>query len=125
MVPNSNQLERDLLMSGIASMPLRRLVTLGKYATLPFTHYDAYPLHFLTSATLQWLQETNPEADIDVRRFRPNFLIDTHPTSAGFLENQWSGGYLEIGASVIKVESPTIRCSMPAQAQPGLRPDSR
>ncbi|NRB39396.1 MAG: MOSC domain-containing protein [Pseudomonadales bacterium] len=112
-------------LSGIASMPLRRMVTLGKYATLPFTHYDAYPLHFLTSATLQWLQETNPEADIDVRRFRPNFLIDTCTTNTGFLENQWCGGYLEIGASVIKVESPTIRCSMPAQAQPGLKQDNK
>jgi ferredoxin-NADP reductase/MOSC domain-containing protein YiiM len=98
---------------------------LGKYVTPPFTHYDAYPIHFLTSATLGWLQQNNPDAQIDVRRFRPNFLIDTLTQPLGFVEKQWVGGYLEIGSVVIKVECPAIRCSMPAQAQPELRKDSK
>jgi len=118
MLPNDN-------MENLGSFPLSMLVKLGKYVTPPFTHYDDYPIHFLTSATLAWLQQNNPEAQIDIRRFRPNFLVDTLSQAPGFVEKQWSGGYLEIGSAVIKVECPTIRCSMPSQAQPELKKDNK
>jgi uncharacterized protein YcbX/NAD(P)H-flavin reductase len=118
MLPGDN-------MENLGAFPLSMVAKLGKYVTPPFTHYDAYPIHFLTSATLGWLQQNNPDAQIDVRRFRPNFLIDTLTQPLGFVEKQWVGGYLEIGSVVIKVECPAIRCSMPAQAQPELRKDSK
>ncbi|MBL4866996.1 MAG: MOSC N-terminal beta barrel domain-containing protein, partial [Pseudomonadales bacterium] len=95
-------------MGGLASIPVSLLPLKKTYVTPPFTHYDIYPLHLLTSSTLNRLQKSNPDAQIDVRRFRPSFLIDTLTDSDIFLENSWSGGYLEIGSTVIKVEFPTL-----------------
>ena len=49
--------------------------------------------------------------DFDVRRFRPNIVIET-PVD-GLLEQQWIGGTLQAGDVWIRVEIPTIRCTIP------------
>jgi uncharacterized protein YcbX len=54
-----------------------------------------------------------------VRRFRPTALIET--PAAGFVEDTW--GELELGAVASTVLMPTMRCSMPSRAQPGLDRD--
>jgi uncharacterized protein YcbX len=55
----------------------------------------------------------------DVRRSRPNLVIDTD--GPPFLENDWSGQRLRIGAeAALEVTGPTVRCAMPLRAQPGL-----
>lgn len=108
---------------GLASFPLRITLLLGKYATPPNSLHDVYPVHFLTSNTLNWLSKNNPAANIDVRRFRPTFVIEGLDSLGDYPESKWDGGTLEIGNTVIKVGHPTIRCSMPAQAQPELEQD--
>ncbi len=39
------------------------------------------------------------------------------------MENGWLGGSLHTGTAILRPEIPTIRCSMPARAQPGLAAD--
>jgi len=107
----------------LASFPLKMLNTLGKYVTPSGVLHDAYPLHFVTSATLNWLQQETPTSNIDAKRFRPSFEIETLDHLTGEVEKDWTECFLKIGGCLIQVMTPTIRCSMPAQAQPGLEKD--
>lgn len=111
-------------MKNLAIFPLNISLMLMKYASPPGQLYDVYPLHFMTTNTLTWLAKAHPKANIDVRRFRPTFLIEGAKKLGDFPERKWLGGYLEVGEVVIKVGFPTIRCSMPAQAQPHLLQDN-
>lgn len=64
----------------------------------------------------------NSTAVWDVRRFRPNVLIDTE--SAGrVVEDDWVGRAVGIGEVVVRGEMLTIRCAMPMHAQKDLRRD--
>lgn len=99
--------------------PVRKLAELARYATPVGTFADAYPLHLLTRASLDAMGEHAPGATFDPRRFRPSVLLETGD-APGLVENGWLGGTLTNGTTVVRVEIPTIRCSMPARRQPGL-----
>lgn len=80
---------------------------------------DLAPLHLLATATLDGCAAAHPELNWDVRRFRPNLLIEV----AGdmFLESGWQGRPLRIGSDlVIEVSQGTVRCAMPLRHQPAL-----
>jgi len=47
------------------------------FVSIPGTFFLATPLHLVTTATLGYLKSKNEWADWDLRRFRPNFLIET------------------------------------------------
>ena len=66
------------------------------------------------------MAEYDADGDFNTRRFRPNFLIETEDDQQGLAEFNWVGGILVIGETHIKIETRTVRCSMPAQPQPGL-----
>jgi len=87
------------------------------------TYFDAFPLHVLTTASLKAMKHLHPEADWDVRRFRPNFLIETGADIEQLLEAGWAGRTLRIGEVNLKCEIPTVRCGMTMQAQNGLPKD--
>ncbi len=107
----------------LSSFSLGMLTTLARYATPPGALYDVYPLHFLTTASLHTMSRHYPDGDFCARRYRPNFVIETDPALGGMIENEWRGRDLRIGDAVIRSNHPTIRCSMPGAAQPGLRKD--
>ena len=67
------------------------------------------------------MAELDANGDFNTRRFRPNFLIETEDDEQGLAEFDWVGGLLIIGEVLIKIETRTVRCSMPAQPQPGLK----
>jgi len=85
---------------------------------------DLGVLHVLTTASMQRLREDDPELVVDVRRFRPSFLLDT-PDLEGFPENDdWAGATLRVGrgddAVEISIGDPAPRCVMTTLAQPDL-----
>lgn len=100
--------------------PVRKLAELARYATPVGTFADAYPLHLLTRASLASMAEQAPGATFDPRRFRPSVLLETDD-APGLVENGWLGGTLTNGTTVVRPQIPTIRCSMPARRQPGLK----
>jgi len=84
----------------------------------PGTFFDWAPIHLLSTTTLAHCAASRPDLDWDVRRFRPNLLLelDAEP----FAEDGWSGRRLRVGEAVLTVRHPTVRCAMPLRAQPGL-----
>jgi uncharacterized protein len=61
---------------------------------------------------------------IDRRRFRPNLYVDTGQVSGRFVEDDWLGGKLTIGDSVILDEfAPTLWCVGSTLAQEELPRD--
>ena len=87
------------------------------------TYFDAFPIHLLTTASLAAMAELNADAVWDVRRFRPNFLIETEAGIEGLIEAAWAGRTLRVGEVELKCEIPTMRCGMTMQAQGGLPKD--
>jgi uncharacterized protein len=87
------------------------------------TYFDAFPIHVLTTASLDTLGAGAPPERFDRRRFRPNVLVETPAGEPGLIDPTWSGRALRIGDAVMQVQMPTARCNMTMQAQPGLPKD--
>jgi MOSC domain-containing protein len=94
-----------------------------EFTSPPGTYFDAFPIHVLTRASLEAMSQLNPTAVWDVRRFRPNFFVDTNDEIDGLAEAAWSGRALRLGTVELRCEIPTVRCGMPGQAQKGLPKD--
>lgn len=88
-----------------------------EFTSPPGTYFDALPIHVLTTASLEMMARLNPAARWDVRRFRPNFLIETDAAIKGLVESEWSGQTIRLGNVELKCEIPTVRCGMTIQAQ--------
>ena len=87
------------------------------------TYFDVAPIHVLTSASLAEMKRLDPAADWDVRRFRPNFFVETEAGFTGLLEAEWKGRKLRIGEVELFCEIPCERCAMTIHAQPELPKD--
>jgi len=97
---------------------------LFEFTSPPGTYFDAFPIHVLTTASLAAMRRSNPAADWDVRRFRPNFFVKTEDNFAGLIESEWIGRTLRIGSVEVKCEMPAVRCGMTTNAQTGLAKDN-
>jgi hypothetical protein len=86
------------------------------FSTPPGTYFDCFPLHIMTTSSLSALASAGGGDDVDVRRFRPNVLIDTGDAE-DLLEVDWTGKKLRLGEVVIEMKTTTVRCSVPAHAQ--------
>ena len=84
-------------------------------------HYDAYPIHVLTTSSLAVMKRLNPAALWDERRFRPNFLIETDGGIEGLVEFEWSA--VRLGGVEVKCEMRTERCVMASNAQKEIPKD--
>jgi len=88
----------------------------------PGTWLDLADSHWLTTASLASIAGEHPDGTWDVRRFRPTGLIEAaREGEPGYPEEGW--GSFEVGEAAIDVLMPTMRCSMPSRAQPGLDRD--
>jgi uncharacterized protein len=88
----------------------------------PGTFFDASPIHFLTTATLDRFRELYPDGDFDPRRFRANLVIDTGDAE-GFQEKRLIGGNVTIGDVELRVTKACSRCVMTTLEQPDLERD--
>jgi uncharacterized protein len=90
--------------------------------TMPAGRFvDALALLILTTASLRTTAAFHPDGDWDVRRFRPNLLIDVE--GDGWVEDGWCGRALRIGEVEVVPQAGCVRCTMVTRAQPGLERD--
>jgi hypothetical protein len=86
--------------------------------------FDAFPLLLLTRRSIDSLAEAAPDSEIDVRRFRPNVLIET-AESGPFPELDWIGRRARIGSAVVSIHSACIRCVMTTHGFADVPKDAR
>ena len=93
--------------------------------TLPEgTFFDCATVHLLTTATLDRLRELYPQGRVEVRRFRPNIVVQVASGEKGFAENGWVGQTIAIGDEVrLSITGPCGRCVMTTLAQGDLPRD--
>lgn len=88
------------------------------------TFFDLAVLHLLTTATIDRLRELYPQGRFEVRRFRPNIVVEPASDEKEFLENGWIGRTIAIGDEVrIKITEACPRCVMTTLPQGDLPKD--
>jgi len=89
--------------------------------TMPADRFvDAMPLLVLTTASLRTASALHPEGDWDLRRFRPNIVVETDD---GFVEGAWQGQLLTVGPVRMQVSITVPRCVMTTLPQGDLPAD--
>ncbi|MBI2956943.1 MAG: MOSC domain-containing protein [Acidobacteria bacterium] len=88
------------------------------------TFFDCAVIHILTTATIDRLRELYPPGRFEVRRFRPNIVVEVASDEKGFVENAWIGRTVAIGDEVqFSVTGPCPRCVMTTWPQGDLPKD--
>lgn len=83
-----------------------------EFESPPGTYFDAFPLLLLSEQSLETMNALAPASVFDVRRFRPNLLLDFGESATGFPEQEWIGRQLQAGDAVLEVVGTCPRCSM-------------
>lgn len=104
-----------------SEMPVSMLLKLQQFSTYPGTYFDAYPIHIMTTSSLEEMKKITGNNNFQVDRFRPNIFIDS--LEPGFTELNWCHQKIKIGEVILQIDGRTPRCSMPARAQNGLIED--
>src|SRR5215208_604892 len=83
------------------------------------TFFDIAVIHIMTTSTIDCLRELYPVGRFEVRRFRPNIVVESASSSEekekkkDFIENLWAGKKLKIGEDIVlKIIGPCTRCVM-------------
>ena len=88
------------------------------------TFFDCAVVHLLTTATLDRLRELYPQGRFEVRRFRPNIVVQAGSGVKDFVENGWIGHTLAVGDRVrLGITGPCPRCVMTTLPQGDLPRD--
>ena len=92
-------------------------------AALPGTFFDYACVHLIATSTIDHLQAAYPQGRFDVRRFRPNIVIQSQ--GEPYIENSWGGRMLAVGDEVVlRVTIPCPRCVNTTLPQSDLPPDA-
>jgi len=97
--------------------------TVTDFALPTGTFFDCASVHLLTTATLDRLRELYPKGRFEVRRFRPNIVVDPASGERSFVENAWIGHTICIGEVRLSISGPCPRCVMTTLAQGDLPKD--
>ena len=98
-------LAEDEPLPDFSIFPLRMLSDMGRYVTPVGSLYDSYPLHLITRTSLASMAALAPGSDFDVRRFRPNLVLETDD-DAGLPENSWLEADIELPRATLRGEIP-------------------
>ena len=90
---------------------------IAEYESPPGTYYDVFPLMVMSEAALAALAAALPDSNVDIRRFRPSFVVDTGDDGAdastpGHPEFDWTGRRATIGSAMVEFGAPCPRCVM-------------
>lgn len=91
----------------------------------PGTFFDYTPIHLLTTSTLAKFRTLYPEGQWEVRRFRPNIVVEAGAGHDGFVEDGWIGCELQAGDVPMKVIDTMVRCVMTTLPQGELTNDPK
>lgn len=91
----------------------------------PQSFFDIAVLHILTTSTINRLRELYPKGRFEIRRFRPNIVVEPLSGETDFVENSWVGKNIAIGEEkiLLKVIQPCTRCVMITLPQSDLPKD--
>ncbi len=106
-------------MPDFSAMSPALLRELAELAAPRGTYFDAFPFNIITKSAVRHLEGHLPGIDLDVRRFRPNLLIDGDGAGDDVIERQWLGRTIRVGAAEFNVVMEAPRCTMIAAEQPG------
>lgn len=88
------------------------------------TFFDLAVIHLLTTSTINRLRELYPEGRFEVRRFRPNIVMELASGEKDFIENLWMGKKIMIGEDIVlRVTGSCTRCVMTTLPQGDLPKD--
>jgi uncharacterized protein YcbX len=91
------------------------------------TFFDIAVIHLLTTSTINRLRELYPDGRFEVRRFRPNIVVESEASGEkkDFIENSWVCKKITIGEEdiVLRVTAPCTRCVMITLPQGDLPKD--
>ena len=84
---------------------------LREFESPPGTYFDAFPLLLMSRSSLETMASRAPGHAFDVRRFRPNLVVDVD-SEADFPELDWIGRTIRIGEAELTIEMECPRCVM-------------
>lgn len=82
-----------------------------EFESPPGTYHDCWPLMVMSTSALRALQEAVPNANADVKRFRPSIVVNTGD-AIGHPEFLWKGKRATLGTAEIEFLDPCPRCVM-------------
>jgi uncharacterized protein len=98
--------------------------TVTDFALPKGTFFDCAAVHVLTTATIARLRELYPQGRFEVRRFRPNIVVESANDVKQFVENGWIDHTLAIGDEVrLSITGGCPRCVMTTLPQGDLPKD--
>lgn len=96
---------------------------LFEFESPPGTYFDAYPLLIVSQQSLDEMSRRAEGSLFDVRRFRPNIVVDLADIDAPFPEATLEGKRIRIGDTVLRATIACPRCVMTTHAFDDLPKD--
>ena len=128
--PDTEDFEQELraVFGRLPDEPLPDLTgfeELLEFESPPGTYFDAFPISVMSQQSLATMNQLNGDSLFDVRRFRPNLLVDISGSDHPFPEQAWVGKTLSIGSVKLKIEMTCPRCSMTTHGFDDLPQDAQ
>ena len=115
--PDTEDFEQELraVFGRLPDEPLPDLAgfeELLEFESPPGTYFDAFPISIISQQSLNTMDQLEGESRFDVRRFRPNLLVDVPGSDHPFPEQAWVGKTLAIGSVTLRIDTTCPRCAM-------------
>jgi hypothetical protein len=102
--------EPDEPLPSFEGMPMDVLM---EFESPPGSYFDAFPLMIVTDRTLDSLAAKASGSNFDVRRFRPNVVVEVEDDGGDdFPEQSWIGRRLLLGELELEIAATCPRCVM-------------